>query len=112
MLHWSMLAPPARRLADRRRKRRQLSREKLGLHRVELWLPSDVIAGLTRQMIVDRKITDEAALDPRSSGEATDLATLRALLNGVRCSTISFSWDSRAPLLRGWPCRCFATTSH
>jgi hypothetical protein len=33
-----MLAPPQRRAADRRRKRRQLEREKLGLRRFTLWL--------------------------------------------------------------------------
>jgi hypothetical protein len=38
--------------------------------------------------------------------------TVVIITEAMRCPTISFSLDSRAPLLRGWPCRCFATTSH
>jgi hypothetical protein len=60
---------------------------------------------------------------PFISGLLKPLARLRVVLRHVavtvviiteamRCPTISFSLDSRAPLLRGWPCRCFATTSH
>ena len=60
-----MLAPPERRAADRKRKRRQLAREKQDLHRVELWLPAIVIEGLSRQLIMDGLLTDERALDPR-----------------------------------------------
>jgi hypothetical protein len=61
-----MLAPPQRRAADRKRKRRQLVREKQDLHRVELWLTGHALAGLIRQLIITQALTDKAANNHRS----------------------------------------------
>jgi len=72
-----MLAPPdkrrrkrkpvaERRADDRRRKRLQLKRENQDLHRVELWLSGRAIAGVTRQLIYEGRLTDEQALDHRN----------------------------------------------
>lgn len=68
-----MLAPPQRRRkhkpiavlrADaRRRKTRQLEREKRGLHRCVLWVSGRAIEGLIRQFMFEGRLTDKAALD-------------------------------------------------
>jgi hypothetical protein len=80
-----MLAPPARRaatrqakrrltsarrLADRARKRLELRRRKLGLHRCVLWLPAISIEGLAAQLIATGRLTDEQALDFREVEKA------------------------------------------
>src|SRR5262249_1490376 len=71
----SMLAPPAnrrrkrrksiavRRADDRRRKRKQLERERQELHHCTLCLPAILTEGLTRQFILDRRLTDREADD-------------------------------------------------
>jgi hypothetical protein len=61
-----MLAPPAKRRADRTRKRRQLRREKLGLHRCQLWLTDRALEGLIAQLVATGKLTDKAANDHRN----------------------------------------------
>jgi hypothetical protein len=61
-----MLAPPAKRRADRTRKRRQLRREKLGLHRCQLWLTDRALEGLITQLVATGKLTDKAANDHRN----------------------------------------------
>jgi hypothetical protein len=70
-----MLAPPAnrqrkksiavRRAANRKRKHRQLAREKQDLHRIELWLSGSAIAGLITQLVLTKQLTDQQSLDRR-----------------------------------------------
>jgi hypothetical protein len=62
-LQSAMLAPPARRARNRRLKRKQREREKLGLHRVELWLSRRALEGLVSQLVHDGQLTDAQALD-------------------------------------------------
>src|SRR6516162_9264911 len=50
-----------RRAADLTRKRRQLERERLGLHRCELWISARAIEGLIAQLVATGKLTDKAA---------------------------------------------------
>jgi hypothetical protein len=69
-----MLAPPQRRAADRRRKRRQLEREKLGLRRFTLWLSlSDRAIEPARRKSHDgrdRGVHGRALLHDRHNGRA------------------------------------------
>jgi hypothetical protein len=68
-----MLAPPerhrkrkpiaARRAADRKRKRRQLAREKQDLHRLELWVTSSALEGLITQLVLTKQLSDRQSLD-------------------------------------------------
>ena len=58
-----MLAPPKKRAANRRLKRRQREREKRDLHRVELWLSGRALGGLIAMLTRTNKLTDQAAAD-------------------------------------------------
>jgi len=74
----TMLAPPERRrknrglkkstvserrAADRERKRKQLEREKLGLHRCTLWISSSAYEGLLRMFTVTQQLSDAQSTD-------------------------------------------------
>ena len=58
-------APPERRAANRRRKRKQLQRQKAGLRRCQLWLSDRAVEGLVAQLIATGRLTDEQAHDHR-----------------------------------------------
>jgi len=60
-----MLAPPARRIADRRRKAKERARRKNGLHRCTLWITSAAYEGLLRQFEVTGQLSDKQATDHR-----------------------------------------------
>ena len=58
-----MLAPPKKRAANRRLKRRQRAREKAGLRRCELWVSDRALEGIIRQFVVTNQLTDTQAHD-------------------------------------------------
>jgi hypothetical protein len=61
-----MLAPPQKRAANRRDKRRQRAREKQDLHRTVLWLSGRAVAGLIQQLVHNGQLSDEQAHDYRN----------------------------------------------
>jgi hypothetical protein len=60
-----MLAPPARRLADRRRKAKSRARRKGGLRRYQLWISDRAAEGLINQFIVTGQLSDRDAMNHR-----------------------------------------------
>lgn len=61
-----MLAPPERRVADRRRKRKERARRKNGLHRCTLWLTDRALEQLITQFVLDGWLTEQQALHHRN----------------------------------------------
>jgi hypothetical protein len=59
-------APPERRAANRRRKRKQLEREKAGLRRCTLWVSNRALEGIVRQFTSTGVLGDAEAQDHSS----------------------------------------------
>jgi hypothetical protein len=60
-----MLAPPQRRAADRLRKAKQRAREKNGVALYRLALSNRAVSGLILKFILEGKLSERQALDPR-----------------------------------------------